>query len=89
MNSPLLECLSQPVKIGHVGINPRKSGNSYPSDAIRECQKSSSPRIRDNTFEGAKCSTHFPRLTRLGQWTPRVDNPDDERAFITGIDWPN
>ena len=62
-----------------------KSGNSYPNDTIQECQKSSSPRIRDNTFEGAKCSTHFLRLTRLGQWTPRGINPDDEGAFITGI----
>ena len=51
----------------------------------QECQKSSSPRIRDNTFEGEKCSTHFPRLTRLGQWIPRVINPDDEGAFITRI----
>ena len=58
-------------------INPRKSGNSYSSDATQECQKSPSPRIRDNTFEGAKCSTHFPRLTRLGQWTPRVTNSED------------
>lgn len=49
----------------------------------QECQKSSSPRVRDNTFEGAKCSTHFSRLTRLGQWTPRVINSDDEGAFIT------
>ena len=24
-----------------------------------------------HTFEGAKCSTHFPRMTRLGQWLPR------------------
>ena len=41
--------------------------------------------VRDNTFEGAKCSTYFPRLIRLSQWTPRVINPDDEGAFITRI----
>ena len=40
--------------------------------------------IRDNTFEGEKCSTHFPRLTRLGQWMPRGTNSGDEDAFITG-----
>ena len=29
-------------------------------------------KVRGRTFEGAKCSTHFPRMTRLGQWLPRV-----------------
>ena len=31
------------------------------------------------------CSTHFPRLTRLGQWTPRGTNPGNKGAFIGGI----
>ena len=36
-------------------------------------------------FWGAKCSTHFPRLTRLGQWMPRGTNPGDKGAFIARI----
>ena len=57
-------------------INPVGSGNSCLIDTVQECQKSFSPRVRDNTFEGAKCSIHFPRLTKIGQWIPRVTNSD-------------
>ena len=39
--------------------------------------------VRDNTFEGAKCSTHFPRLTRLGQWSPHGSNHNGVDAFMT------
>ena len=41
--------------------------------------------VRDNTFEGAKYSTHFPRLTRLGQWSPRGSNLRDVDAFMARI----
>lgn len=72
-----------PAESGHEQLINAMKGVTQAA-ARQEYQKSSSPRIRNNTFEGAKCSTHFPRLTRLGQWTPRVYGYGDKDAFITG-----
>ena len=56
------------------------TSKAIPQNPGSVTQKASSRNVKSfpllgdprHTFEGAKCSTHFPRLTRLGQWLPRV-----------------
>ena len=86
MNSPPLECEEGPVRRRHVENESHKIREQLPRRLQQGMSKVFlSSVVQDNTFEGAKCSTHLPRLTRLGQLSPRGSNLGDVGAFMTRI----
>ena len=86
VNSPPLECKIWPGYWRHVENESHEIRDRLPRRLQQGMSKVSlSSVVRDNTFEGAKCSTHFPRLTRLSQWSPHGINPCDVDAFMTRI----